>query len=176
MIRTHWMTVQAAVRFGGLAALVLVCTPLCGCRWPSEESAAPDGADACLSQCFDGPGSCEEMALDEFDDYETTLHEWSGYPECELPDPVSAQVGGTCEEGVLFVYVSDGLHAVAHYFEPDSRAFVARTSASDILNLGCGGVFYWPHLIDCTDAVVTEVVCGTAYAVGDSITLPHLRE
>jgi len=136
----------------------------------------PDGSDPCLSQLSAGPGSDEELALDEFDDYETTLHEWSGFPRCDAAYAGAAQVGGACGDGMLFVYVSDNLHEAVRYFDPDTRAFVALTSASDALDLNCMGVFHWPHWVDCTDASVTEVVCGTTYAPGDAIALPNRRD
>ncbi len=61
---------------------------------------------------------------------------------------------------------------LAEYFDAETGAFIAEIFASDAIDPICCGITYWPRLIDCEDAVVTEALAGGAYEVGDPITLP----
>ena len=153
------------------------CNPLSGlCE-------LPDGSNPCVSSCHvvgwepldpdtGCEGQCVEPDIDEMDGFDTRLDlrraemgwcmEWGAL--CFL-------VAGTCQDGTVFL-LGPGWLQPAEFFEPDTGAFVGSIYASDGIDSVCCGITYWPFLIECEDAVVTEVVYGTQYEVGDSIPLP----
>ena len=123
-----------------------------------------EGADACRS-----PFGCDPETMT---DYEATLHDESEFV-CYEQNPYDLRVGGTCEDGTLFVITSDGLHSQVQYFEPGNGRFLAWIFGSDVFDCACLGVFYCPAFLECQNGVVVEVVCGTRYSVGDSIHMPE---
>jgi hypothetical protein len=93
---------------------------------------------------------------------------------CTEPYTRCLLVAGKCQDGTVFLF-RDGTHLLTEYFEPQTGAFVGRTVQSDLVDPICCEITYWPHLIECENAVVTDVfsaVAYVAYEVGDAITLP----
>ena len=109
-------------------------------------------------------------------DFATVLAEWradAADPSCGEDFPnIRSMYSGECPDGTRFLYRTDGLHGVVKYFDADSGAFEGETFRGDYLIPPCCAVYYSPNRIECDDATVTEVLCGTYPAVGDSVSFP----
>ncbi len=141
-------------------------------RFPEDES--PD--DPCRSQCELGAGECVERGIGEFGGYRTTLREWRTSPEtiyCGIEDDYIWAVAGSCRGGaVLILDHGTGFFGVTKYYERNTRRFIGLTTWTDVWDEECQGMGYWPEPVDCPNAVVTEVICGTYYEVGDPLYVP----
>ena len=133
------------MRFIWLSTLVVV--PCLGC-----------GIDFCFQRVGDDPAA--------HDDYETTLARWrvqaSESPEDFL---LSSMIAATCEDGTLAL--RRGTHSgVTNYYTADG-AFIALTDWQDFGVFPCGSSVDWPRSVECKNAVVTEVIIGGWYEVGE---------
>ena len=94
------------------------------------------------------------------------LQEWASIQVCNNTF-VRAIVAECQTNNLVALAHTDGLHAVADFYDAATGAFVAQRSWSDALDETCWGMNYWPLAVDCDEAIVTEVLCGTRWAVGD---------
>ncbi len=130
--------------------------------------------DPCLSQCELALDICLEKAFEEFDDFSTTRERWLGeLSEFGCDDSIPFLVAGECSShSGLFLFRGGGFTTMTHYFDPDTEQFISLTTGTDVIGPICLGVGYWPEHLECSNAVVTEVLCGTQIEVGDSFGLP----
>jgi hypothetical protein len=127
-----------------------------------------------VSGCF-----CQAPPQD-FGDYDTELAAWlaeidewqqeSG--ECGAlgcPSFSSNRVAGVCNDGrTLFLYDAWFDVSGTLFFDADDGQFLGyRTEMSPDFPLHCMAGRYYPHPIQCQDGVVTKVLCGTYFEVGD---------
>ncbi len=136
--------------------------------------------DPCVSQCEPGPRVCLG-SIDIFEPFDATRQSWheelNGLPMDDVDHDGRAEfpllIAGTCEGGsVLFLFMSGGLTFELRYYYAGSREFFGMISMTDGIDEVCQGSSYWPRVIECLDGVVTEVLMGTFYDVGDSIVFP----
>ena len=121
------------------------------------------------------PGAVNQVsAFEEYEDSSTTREQWlAELAELGCDDVFPSVVVGECSNNsAIFLSRSDGVTSLTHYFSPDTEGFISLTSVSDSINLSCLGVGYWPEHLECNDAVITEVLCGTQLEVGDTFDLP----
>ncbi len=132
------------------------------------------GCDQCRSQCELAAGDCVERDISEFPDYDAALADLRaavGGQNCEAAFPFA--VAGSCGSGrFLFLYSGGGFTTLAQYYEPLTRRFIALTTTTDVIDPVCLGRGFWPFLIDCPGAIVTEVICGSRFDAGDEVDLP----
>ncbi len=134
------------------------------------------GCDMCRSQCKEADG-CSEKPIEDFANYDAALEEWRSAAQVD-PDPscatATSRVAGECAGGErLFLYeeTSDWHATLVRYYDAESRAFQGMTRPTMYTLIPCPHL-YWPERLDCNDAVVIEVVCGTGHNAGDAINLP----
>lgn len=138
--------------------------------------------DPCRSQCELAAGECAERPLSEFANYQTTLEEWRARTaELSCEDEFTFVAAGNCEgpnfgdlPPTIFLFLHDHGPYVSrtHYFDADTQRFLSLTTTTDVIDPACQGKGYWPLNIECTNAVVTEVLCGSAVEVEGAISLP----
>ncbi len=139
----------------------------------------PDGSDPCLTFCEGTIWGCIEPDIGQMDGFDVRREWWTALWResmawCDETEPWCSLVVGTCGDGNVFLFsIAD--HVMAEYFDPETGAFVGKIFPSDAIDPICCGITYWPRLIACEGAVVTEVLGGVAYEVGDSISLPQPR-
>jgi len=79
---------------------------------------------------------------------------------------------GECAASLTFVYRYNGRGTSEIRYFDGSGTFVAVTNQADAIDVTCGGRTYWPTLVECRDAVITEVICGTRFEVGQPFDVP----
>ena len=113
------------------------------------------GCEPCRSQCYgDLVASCD---VDEFPDFSTTREQWlseMGEVNCDAADFIL--IAAECPDGTLVL----SRPLSVHFFDPETERFIALTTVDDVIDDACGGVGYWPEYIECSDVVITEVICG----------------
>jgi hypothetical protein len=149
------------------------CEPGYECDSQSGECVPLD--EPCLSQCELGSGQCLDRNIEDFADYDTTLAEFHDNPVCvEWLSHLTFMLAGECGDGLLFLYVSDANVRQVSYFELSDGAFIALTTKTSrhVLEQECDRIGYWPQPVECANATVTEVICGSLYVPGDEVRLP----
>ena len=108
---------------------------------------------------------------EEYADYDTEISRWrqevSEYP----PHSWALRIAGECDGGrILFLHEVPLDSDTTLFFDAGSRAFLGyREQGSPDFPLVCMALGrYYPRRIRCRDGIVTEVMCGTYYQVGDS--------
>lgn len=124
-----------------------------------------DARDPCRSSCSLDDGNCRELDAGAIEGYEETLSTWRG--RCSdggraFPNLVS----GRCADGKRALMLATGYTRERRYFD-DAGAFTGVTTTSDAVDPVCGGNKYWPTPISCVQLTVTEVHCGSVFAIGD---------
>jgi hypothetical protein len=76
---------------------------------------------------------------------------------------------GECPSGLKVLFISEGSHAVADFYDQSTERFVAQRTWSDIHFSPCYGRYSWPGTVDCDQAVIIEHVCGVRGAEDDVI-------
>ncbi len=113
---------------------------------------APESA-SCRSQCELRASSCDELAIEEFDDFDTRLAKMQAGEEL-----IGGAVAGECQDGTLFLFEFWSEGTQTHYFNSETGAFFALETLTDMRDFECGGRGYWPVIIDCPNPVVTQVI------------------
>lgn len=134
-------------------------------------SLAPN--DACRSQCELAAGSCEEIPIEEFAEFDEELATWraqTGGLNCE--DAFPFVVVGECADGKKFLFNGGGFTALVQYYSAEDDTFVGLETQTDVVMPPCNGKGFWPEPVACEEPTVTEVVCGTLYDVGEVVSLP----
>jgi hypothetical protein len=124
--------------------------------------------DPCRHPCNLCSPPCAEQPIETYPDFEDTQSQWA----TRCGSGASAVVAGVCQDGTRFVDYQDGRFGEARFFGGNTGAFVALLTQSDCHDALCLGRGYWPVHMECAGAVVTEVLCGTLFHVGDQIEVP----
>jgi hypothetical protein len=141
------------------------------CDEDTDSCVDPYDSEQCLSQCEPPFEQCDERPLEDFPDFEDALIEapelFQGYP---CAGGVPSMVTARCPGGALDVIDwSFGEGGLARFYDQQSGQYVAQRMWSDGADETCSGKSYWPIRVDCDAWIVTEVLCGTLWAVGDEI-------
>lgn len=126
--------------------------------------------DPCRSQCGLDLPDCEPIPIAEFQSFEDELAGWMEdavqYPEgCMM-------VAGECGDGTKFLYSNRVFSRLVHFYSPQSGAFSALETDNDCCGAPqCFSMGYWPLRVECLDARVTQIICGSAFEIGQDITL-----
>ena len=126
---------------------------------------APESA-SCRSQCELRAPSCDELAIEEFDDFDARLAKMQAGEEL-----IGQAVAGECQDGTVFLFEFWGEGSETHYFNAETGAFIALETLTDMRDFQCGGRGYWPAIIDCANPVVTQVIRSASLEVGDPVNL-----
>jgi len=133
-----------------------------------------DNLSPCRSQCELAAGGCDERPIEDFGDFDATRAAWTadlGEANCEQAFPFL--VAGQCgSDGLLFLFRGGGFTTETHFFNADTRAFVALRTSTDVIASPCFGRSYWPEEVNCMNATGDEVLCGTRFSAGEEIELP----
>ncbi len=146
----------------------------CGCVHRSRGCDEGYSCNPATGQCEneDGPALCladhEFCPPDQLPDYDALLQGSDDFPRCDAAYYANWTIAGQCDEGTLFVHISDGMHEQIHYFDAQNGEFLAWEFRSDGIDCNCLGITYCPVPFNCGDGIVTEVVCGDWFAIGDS--------
>ena len=115
------------------------------------------------SQVSDAPPNLEAAVAELREAADTAIADG-----LESPDFAAGQCG---EEGPLFTFQFIGPFTWQYdYFDRASHAFVGRwigNTSGDLPWFGPCNDRYWPAPLHCPDRVVTEVIAGDRYRVGD---------
>ena len=103
----------------------------------------------------------------DYDDFGTEL---AAMRESFLADGFcNVAIAGECDGGeVLFLHEFFIDSGITRFFDADTGAFIGYESQEGFWALFCGGRRWYPRPISCRNGVVTEVVCGDGYEVGDA--------
>lgn len=129
-----------------------------------ESSGLMDPAENCVRPV--GP--------DEAPTYDETLSLWRSQAAAEGCNAIGSpyMTVGTCGGGAIRVLArSNGFSGDCTYFDASKGSYLGDAYWSDVALPPCCGNSYWPGVIECEDAVVTEVICGDA-GVGDRMACP----
>jgi len=127
--------------------------------------------DRCRTQC-ELCTTCEERPLEEFPDFESArrdvvelMQQWM----CSDQEMFPSAAVGQCADGMIVLTYHSGLVGETRFFRSDTEAFVALTNSTDCYEEVCFGRGYWPVRVECDSPIVTEVICGTLYTIGEAI-------
>lgn len=115
-----------------------------------------------IPACF-----CSAPSVD-VEDYDTELTAWR--EDAENPEQsCNVRITGECDDGrTLFLheFLIDSGRTV--FFDADTREFVAYEAIGIFVPpIFCFGPKWYPYPVSCEDGVITEVLCGTSYEIGD---------
>ena len=130
-----------------------------------------DFDDPCLSQCELGLRVCLDLELTDFADFDATRDEWRAEPICVDTFPFLNMVAGRCATGESFLYESGGFVSTINFYDGVDGQFISLLTSTDGIEPVCLGIGYWPFKMECADAVITEVICGEGFTVGDTVSL-----
>ena len=121
-----------------------------------------------VAGCF-----CRSPGNAEYDDYDSELAAWRLGSDEPNGCYQYIRMIGECNGGkVLFLHEVPLDSSRTIFFEADSGQFLGREDTGSCLDLSCvffcQGHWYYPRPIQCQEGVVTEVLCGTHYQVGDA--------
>ncbi len=148
------------------------CDFLTTCDEDTDSCVDPLDSEQCQSQCEPTFERCDERPLEDFLTFEAGLIEAREEAQeyaCagDFPWIVTAR----CPDDVFDVIdSSSGFVRLVRFYDRQTGQFVAQRMKSDALDLTCWGVSYWPIRVACDAGIVSEVLCGTTWAVGDEIT------
>jgi len=132
------------------------------------------GPDPCRSQCELAAPSCDEQprsALPNFAAQRQQLIDLYQPPTC--PFAGFDLVEGTCAGGdVRFLHSGGSIVRETRFYDAQTLLFTGYASQTDFVGFPCSGAGYWPGPVTCPDPTVTQVHCGTTYAVDDPIPMP----
>lgn len=133
---------------------------------PCETTALPMPTNPCQLRFYDGMQFVDPSTID-FDDFVTVRANWiDDLTFCEDDTGIPFRAAGTCSDGTAFLTELDGYTIVTDYFDPLTGRFLSRSQQSDGIDESCCGLTYYPELRHCSDATITEVICGTQVQVG----------
>ena len=152
----------------------------CTCM-PGEPPPCPELL--CISQCESdvnnccllGNFGCQEKPASEFDDYENMLAQWKVSILC--PSEGTVAVAGRCLDGTLVLHRTEGAPPLGpsftNFFDAQSGSLIGmRTEfGGGLLDDECQGRVDWPEPFECESPVVSEVVCGERFTVGNPLIL-----
>jgi hypothetical protein len=103
----------------------------------------------------------------DYEDFATELGAMREmYPEGKS---CNVAIAGECNDGdVLFLHEFFIDSGITRFFDTDTGAFIGYETQEGFWALFCGGRRFHPRPISCRNGVVTEVVCGDGYEVGDA--------
>ena len=123
------------------------------------------GDDAeCRSQCELGAATCEEKPFASFGDLEAGRAEYR--QRCN--DGVLWAFEATCKQGTSVLRSGTGYTSEGRFYAASSGAFLGLTTTTDTSTPPCNGKSFWPTEVPCEAPVVTQIMCGTGFRVGDS--------
>lgn len=106
-----------------------------------------------FSGCVSCPGPPDASERIDLDDRVELLRE-----RCDENELFSASVG-TCEEqNLVFATANHGFSRIVYWFDGESGKFEAYTTSPDFVWF-CS-TRYWPRYIECSEPVVSEVLCS----------------
>jgi hypothetical protein len=135
-------------------------------------------SDPCKSQCplATVDDSCVERPFESFAPLETTRVEWMDtYCHTAEPDPTDSfpySIEARCGDGKRLLYRGTGVSIERRYYTAEGAFLALETGGDGGQGADCHDSAYWPERIDCQDAVVVRVDCGSGtFKVGQHVPL-----
>ena len=143
-----------------------------GIVWPRIIECVPECRTELINYCEEECLASHLGNLEHEPDYETTLANWRAeIPSSPEDEEWRTRVAGSCGDGrTVFLHLHTGLGASTTLYDAETGEAVGFVGLSYDFQLPpCYSTTYWPAKIECPDQIVTEVISGPAFEVGDRL-------